>query len=376
MSNAVREGILLPFLLGLVLLKALWAAVTAPIYSTSPSILTHVGNAALRSLLGDLSPTQLQLILPSFLDSYRSYCSNHYIEAPVVPIPDTKASGFWLGDPRKAKFFSLYVHGGGYVIPGSPNSIAFVNQLVKWSNDKLAVFCVAYTLTPEAEYPLALSQCVEGLRYMLSLPQVNPSSTLLTGDSAGGAIVLAILSHISSHPHPNADVVKPLELGDGERLKAAILINPFISGDGARYKSIRTFKNRDNFNKSTANAWLSMYYGGKLGYDKDMYVCPAHADASWWKETKVEQILCTAGEEEALRDSIVDWAGKYREGVEGGGRKTTAGEVVKLVIGEKETHIMPVLAPYEEKKLDELGEKATEGAIRNFIKETLASETK
>lgn len=373
MSKAV-DGVLLPVQLFVVLLKVAWASITAPLLSTSPTYLEHIGNAGVRGFLGSLSPSQLQLIVPAFLDAYRSYCAKQHIEAPVVPIPNTTASGFWIGDPRKAKYFSLYVHGGGYVIPGSPGHITMIEKLITWSNNNLAVFCVAYTLSPEAVYPTALGQCVEALRYMFSLPQINPSNTLLTGDSAGGAIVLAILSHISGHPHPNAEIVKPLDLEGDARLKAAILISPFVSSDGSRYASIHRFATRDNFNESAANAWLTTYYGGQKGYGEDFYISPAHADAEWWKGTRCEEVLCTAGGEEILRDAIIDWAGKYREGMEkGNGKKNKSREVVKLVVGEKEIHIMPVLGPYEEAKLDELGEKSTEGAIKAFITEKIGS---
>ncbi|KPI42728.1 Monoterpene epsilon-lactone hydrolase [Cyphellophora attinorum] len=367
----VTDGLLLPFQLVLVLCKLGYAAVTAPLYSTSPSFFEHVGNAGVRSLLGDLSPSQLQLIVPPFLDAWRSLCAQNHLEAPIVPIPDTKASGFWIGDPRKAKYFSLYVHGGGYVIPGSEGHLKMLYKMVNWSDGKLALFCVAYTLSPEAIYPQALSECVEGLRYMFSLPQVRPANTLLTGDSAGGAIVLAILSHISAHPHPDSAIVKPLQLEGGQSLKSAILINPFISSSSARYASIKRFQYRDTFNESTADAWLTAYNGGKSGFEDDMYICPAHADESWWKGTKCGEILCTAGGEESLLDSIIDWSEKYRKGMAGGKRR--GDDAVKLVVGEKETHIMPVLAPYDEDKLDALGEKSTEGAIRAWIREELAS---
>jgi acetyl esterase/lipase len=369
--SKVTDGLLLPFQLILVLLKVGWAAATAPLYSTSPSFFEHLGNAGVRSFLGDLSPSQLQLILPPFLDSWRSLCSKNHLEAPIVPIPDSRASGFWIGDPRKAKCFSLYVHGGGYVIPGSPNHITMLYKMVNWSDGKLAFFCVAYTLSPEAVYPQALSECVEGLRYMFSLPQIKPANTILTGDSAGGAIVLAILSHISSHPHPNTSIVKPLQLEGGQPLKGAILINPFISSSSARYASIKRFKYRDTFNEYTANAWLTAYNSGKPGFEDDMYICPAHADASWWKGTNCGEILCTAGGEESLLDSIIEWSEKYRKGMTEGKRR--GDDVVKLVVGERETHIMPVLAPYDEEMLDALGEKSTEGAIRAWVREKLAS---
>lgn len=355
--SKLLAGALLSFSLGKVLANTLFATITAPIFSTSPTYGAHILNSGMRSFLNNFSPTQIQLLLPPMLSSYTARCKAQNIAPQILPIPNTSASGFWLGDPREARYHMLYIHGGGYVIPGSGNHIALAERLVTWSSQNLAVFCISYTLSPEAVYPLAISQCVEALRYLLSLSNTKPSTTLIAGDSAGGALALAVLSHISNHPHPNTAVVKPLKVDS--KLKAAILIDPFIA--------YPVSNNRDNFDRSAAENWLRTYRGGADVRD-DEYILPATANAQWWEGTMVDHVWASAGEYEALRGGIEEWVERFREGM--GGAKDGE-QVLRFVVGEKEIHIAPVMSPYGEERLDELGGRVQEGALRQYIRETL-----
>ena len=159
-------------------------------------------------------------------------------------------------------------------------------------------------------------------------------------------------------------MVRPLILT--QEFKGAILIDPFISNDNIQYPSMNRFAIRDTFDKPTADRWLAVYKGNQ-NIPNDEYITPAHAPSSWWTGTKCGPILVTVGEEESLRDAIVDWAGKYRAGM--GGTE----ESVRLVIGEKETHLHPILTPYSEEKLDEMGERIQEGALRKYMVEKLGT---
>lgn len=363
LANIIIVFLLLPAF-GKILVKTLFAAVTAPFASTSPTYTIHIVNAAIRAGLGGLSPAQLQLLLPTFLDSYKSYCKSNKLVPNIVSIPNTSSQGFWLGNNQTTKYHMLYIHGGGYVLPASVAHFAMLEKFITWSNNNLAIFCVDYTLSPEAIYPTAFSQCVDGVRYVLSLPYISPSTTILAGDSAGAALVLGILSHVSLHAHPDSEIVRSLTLT--HKFKGAILIDPFISSDNNQYPSIDRFANRDTFDKPTADRWLTAYKGNP-SIPNDEYITPAHAPSTWWTGTKCGPILATTGEEESLRDAVIDWAGKYREGM--GGTE----DAVRLVIGKNETHLHPILSPYSEEKLDEMGEKASEAALRKYVVETLGA---
>jgi len=302
-------------------------------------------------------------MLPSFIDAYKSWCTKQSLTPDIVDIPNTnpQSQGFWIGSKSTAKYTMIFYHGGGFVVPGTDNHIDFLFRLIKWSNNSLAIFCVAYTLSPGAVYPTAIHQSVEGLRYILDLPGHSPETTLLGGDSAGGNLVLAVLSHISGHPHPQSDIVKPLN--PSSPLKGALTIAPWTSSDGKKYPSMEKFRPRDIVNTTVAAYWIGTYKGQGKNIADDEWICAALAPPEWWKAVKCEHMLAVAGGHEGLVDAISDWVAKYKEGA--------GADKIKYVIGEREIHDAPVNATYGEAKLDELGEKTQEGAIRRWVKEKL-----
>lgn len=245
-------------------------------------------------------------------------------------------------------------------MPGSADHLEMLLKFIGWSGGKLAVFCVAYTLAPDAVCPQQIGECVEGLRYVLSLPGRSPKTTLLGGDSAGGNLVLAMLSHVSGHSHPNTAVVKPLSIS--ENFFGAITIAPWVSSDTPRFESMRKYPKRDIVNSTCANYWIDSYKGAGKGIKDDEYITPEIAPASWWTGTKADKVLAVCGEEEVLRDAIIAWADKY---------KTGAGEgSLTLVKGLREIHDAPLI-PKTNAELDKLGDACQEGAIRNWIRSQL-----
>jgi acetyl esterase/lipase len=301
------------------------------------------------------------MIMPPFVSSYEKYCKQHKLTPNIVDIPNTNNKGFWIGNPESAKYAMVYYHGGGFVLPGMPPHLDMLPLFVKWSGGNLAVFCNAYTLAPEGLYPLQIGESVEALRYVLSLPGRKPETTLLGGDSAGGNLVLAVLSHISGHPHPNSKIVKPLQLSpDGQKLHGAVMIAPWVSSDVKRFKSMTQFARRDTVNGTCANYWIETYKGGASEKD-DEYIVPELAPASWWSGTEntLSSTLVTAGEHEALRDAILAFTTKFKEG-------TSGGATLKVVVGKKEVHDAP-LGPKPDAELDRLGDACQEAAIRTWI---------
>lgn len=294
-----------------------------------------------------------------------------------------------MGDSEKATHVLVYFHGGGFVMPGVPvrSSFSILSQrlpfwpttdtylaqqhldlchsMIKWCDGNLAIFCPAYTLTPGAPYPTQIGECVEALRYILSQPGRSPSNIIIGGDSAGGNLVLAILSHISGHPHSNSSLVKPLEL-DG-KLCGALAISPWTSSDEDKFASVSQFAERDCITATCANYWKDLYKGGLANptgqsVPDDQYIVPEIAEPQWWKGAKVESMLVTVGEEEVLRDAILSWAEKFKEGVGEG--------VLKVVRGKKEAHDGP-LNPKTEAELNAEGaeERCSNAAIKGWLRD-------
>ena len=300
--------------------------------------------------------------MPSFISSYEKWSAQQKLKTKIVDIPNTNTKGFWIGNSESAKYAMVYYHGGGFIVPGLPPHLDLLFRLVKWSDGNMAVFCSAYTLAPEVVYPVQLGESVEALRYVLSLPGRKPETTLLGGDSAGGNLVLAILSHMSGHPHPNNEIVKPLKLSPpGQKLRGALMIAPWVSSDGSKFKSFAEFGNRDTINITCANYFVEQYKGGSQKPD-DEYIVAELAPASWWSGTKdiISSVLVTAGDQEVLRDAIISFTNKFKEG-------TAGADILKFVVGKREVHDAP-LGPKTEAELDKLGDDCQEAAIREWIK--------
>lgn len=350
--------------LSLALGSTVLAALTGPFRGKdeAPTYGEHVLNTLLRSLLTNLTIEQTQWLIPSFVDAYKSWCTKHSLKPDIVDIPNTEptAHGFWLGNKSTAKYTLIYYHGGGFIAPGTDRHLDMLLNFIKWSNNNIAIFCVEYTLSPGGVYPTALAQSVEGLRYIMGTGR-SPDTILLGGDSAGGNLVLAVLSHISAHPHPQNNIVKPLEVSGS--LRGAVVIAPWTSSDSKKYPSMDRFAGRDIVNKQCANYWIEAYKGRGKNIPDDEYVCAALAPSEWWKGVKCDHMLCVAGQQEGLIDAITDWEKKYEQGA--------GADKIKFVIGEREIHDAP-LNPRGEAKLEETGEQYQEGAIRMWIKKNFA----
>ncbi len=97
---------------------------------------------------------------------------------PAIRVtPRTEPSGLHI----------LYLHGGAYNV-GSPMShLGLVSQIVMRLGATATV--VDYRLAPEHPYPAAIQDCTAAYRALLE--EVDPSSLVVAGDSAGGGATLA-----------------------------------------------------------------------------------------------------------------------------------------------------------------------------------------
>ncbi|UKZ74751.1 hypothetical protein TrVFT333_002421 [Trichoderma virens FT-333] len=301
-----------------------------------------------------------RMITAPFIDTYKSWSAKHKLAPMIDNIPNTSIQGFWVGNKDSAKYVMLYLHGGGFVYPGMVNHIDMIQLFVEWSGGDLAVFCPCYTLAPDEVYPTQIGQAVESLRYVLSLPSRLPETTLIGGDSAGGNLVFAVLSHISGHPHPQTSIVKPLE--SARPLKGAILIAPWVSSDGTKFESFHQFRNVDVVTTASANGFIEIYKGERKNIVDDEFTVPELAPGNWWSELKTSNLIITVGEFESLKDPVIAMVERLKE--------SAKGVDVKLVIGKNEIHVAP-LFPKPVRYQDQMGDDCQEAALRNWIKDKL-----
>jgi len=315
------------------------------------------------SMFSTLTARQLQVIMPPWLDNYKAQQKKDKKPIDIEKIPDTNIEGVWFGDKNAATTIMIFFHGGGFAMPGMDMHAQLLARMADWGKGNLAIFAPAYTLTPYAVYPQALGECVEATRFILE--GVGKSKgILLAGDSAGGQLVIALLSHVSGHQHPQGQVVKPLEL-QGRRFKGAAALSPWVSSDTKKFPSIHELSKTDMIGPNCATYWDDIYRAGKSA---DHYIVPEAAPTEWWAGLgeSVDDLLILAGGDEAILEPIESWSKKVQEGWPNG--------KVRLVVGAGESHDEP-LTPIGAEKLNAQvpgKETAMEGALYHWVKDLTA----
>jgi len=196
------------------------------------------------------------------------------------------------------------VIGGGFSLDGDDTHLEFGHAIQKdlaESGISMAIFFVEYTLVPHGTFPTQMQEGVEALQFVLDSGR-KPSEIILGGDSAGGNVSLAVLSHLT---HPSADARK-IEIN--QPLKALVVIAPWISFNND-WPSAQRSRYKDIVTTEAATRWSSDYLGRR---ESDNYSEAASAPASWWKGAKVENMIVTAGADELMADMIAHWVEKYK----------------------------------------------------------------
>jgi salicylate hydroxylase len=95
----------------------------------------------------------------------------------------------------------LHFHGGGYLIGSAKGSLEYASRLAAAVGD--ACYTVDYRLAPEHPYPAAIDDAVSAYRALIARG-IPASSILLSGESAGGglAVALALALRTAGDPLP------------------------------------------------------------------------------------------------------------------------------------------------------------------------------
>jgi monoterpene epsilon-lactone hydrolase len=102
----------------------------------------------------------------------------------------------WISVPgSRADRVVLFTHGGGYAFGSVHTHRDFVARLAQACGAR--VLGIDYRLAPEHPYPAGVEDTVSAYRWLLR-HGVDPSRTVLIGDSAGGGIALAALARIAA----------------------------------------------------------------------------------------------------------------------------------------------------------------------------------
>ncbi|KAG7442589.1 alpha/beta-hydrolase [Guyanagaster necrorhizus] len=94
----------------------------------------------------------------------------------------------------------LYLHGGGYYVGSLDQERSSIHQHAQLINGR--VFAINYRLAPQYPFPCAIQDALAAYLYLIKPPleakhrAIKPSHILLSGDSAGGGLSLALLQVI------------------------------------------------------------------------------------------------------------------------------------------------------------------------------------
>lgn len=150
-------------------------------------------------------------------------------------------------------------------------------------------------LYPSAPFPTQLLQASAGLSHLLS-SGVKPEDIHLVGDSAGGALVLQVISHIL-HPHPD---VPRISLSGP--LGSAYLMSPWVS----LTTETLSFKVNSASDALSREAWayLASSILENLTEEARPYLEAIKAPLNWWGgiEKVVKKMTIHTGELECLAD--------------------------------------------------------------------------
>ncbi|CAH0046515.1 unnamed protein product [Clonostachys solani] len=260
--------------------------------------------SALRAFLGNVGFLELQYLNPSCDQIYAQFCKSKQLK-PEYEVSDSGVNGFWLGS-KSAQCIIIHFHAGGYALDITPNHFGvwfrIIQEMAQQGVD-IAVFFPVYTLTTQASYPTQFTEGVSALNHIVDKLGRDPSEIILSGDSAGGNMCLAIMSHMM-HPCP-------------EITEKAVKTN---------WASMKKNVYRGTDNTGTMAKMARSYMNGR---DTDNYIEPALAPIDWWTKCPVKETFAVAGEDEVLIDPIKVWAERFQ----------AAGNKTRFVVAPREFHI-------------------------------------
>ncbi|KAL8964555.1 MAG: hypothetical protein Q9197_006881, partial [Variospora fuerteventurae] len=253
--------------------------------------------AATKTRNAKMSARQLQWLNPPTDEVYLRSAEAHCSQPASVALPH-RAKAHWIGSPSADKIM-VFFHGGGYVKPAT-TQLDLLWNLHEALPPSSSICVLSYSLAPGAQYLFQLHQAVLLLKYLVDDQGKEPKKMILCGDSAGGNLILGLLSHLLN-PHPS---LPPLALR--EPLLGAALISPW----GVFSTSAPSFtrnEEHDSVNGAILRKWSTYFTGGAPA---DNYNQPFLAPGSWWSQLNgvVQELLITAGTDEVLLDGIAEFA--------------------------------------------------------------------
>ena len=205
----------------------------------------------------------------------------------------------------------LFLHGGAYITGAPSHYRGFTSRLSVTADAQ--VCAVDYRLAPEHPFPAALDDAQAAYTHLLDHGH-NPAHIIIIGDSAGGGLVLSLLT--------------ALRMSDQPLPCAAVVISPWTD---------LTFSGETHHTKAADDPWLT---ANGLREAADLFlngadptsplISPLFADFAGWPPL----LIMVGGREILLSDST-----RLAE------RAAAKGVSVTLDIWHDMIHVFPIFAP-------------------------------
>lgn len=241
------------------------------------------------------------------------------------PVSAAGVPAEWIAAPGAADDrVILYLHGGGYVVGSINTHRAMVARISRASRAR--VLAIDYRLAPEHPFPAAVEDATAAYRWLLA-QGFKPKKIVISGDSAGGGLVLSALVALR-----DAGVAMPA---------AAVPISPWADLEGTG-ESVKSKASRDPMvNLEGLSSMAKMYIGNQN--PKNPLASPIYADYRG-----LPPMLIHVGEAEILLDD----ATRVTE------RAKAAGVEVDLEVWDDMIHVWHVFAkilPEAQQAIDRIG---------------------
>lgn len=177
------------------------------------AVIKHISitqSAPLLNLLPGAEAARFVTINPASEDHYQGVTTSN---SEIVPetiggtwYPSRPPTGADTGDYD----IVLHFHGGAYVIgDGRTSDSGFAAKTFIANTSASYVFCPQYRLasTSSGRFPAALQDAITSFCYLTQTLSINPKKIVVSGDSAGGNLVLALLRYL--HDNPAASLPNP-----------------------------------------------------------------------------------------------------------------------------------------------------------------------
>ncbi|MCA9570240.1 MAG: alpha/beta hydrolase [Myxococcales bacterium] len=184
------------------LIRILWAALTAPVHRVlSGPRHVHWGwklelsAAAMRASFGQIAP----------MGAVRYRAASEALApqltggVPCREVLDGPLVGHWLEPEGADDLVIVYLHGGGFIFGSIRSHGNLAGHLASAAGAR--VFLPRYPLAPEHPLPAAIHHAADVIRALVDQGQ-DPARIVVVGDSAGGNLVLTVLSALRDSGGP------------------------------------------------------------------------------------------------------------------------------------------------------------------------------